>query len=253
MTQAASSSSAPATAVVVRNLTVQYGKRPVVNDLSLDLGAGEITLLLGPNGAGKSTTLSAIAGVIVPRRGRITVGGRDLATDPLGAKQTIGFVDQPPALYDFFAVEEHVGFVAAARGVDAGAVAPVLEALGLTAIAKRPCRELSFGMRQRVGLAAAIIGQPHVLLLDETLNGLDPHALRRAREALRLAAERGAAVLMSTHVLGNLENECHRVLIMQSGRLEVELRGAELRALLASGPRALEELYVRHVADGGVE
>src|SRR5207253_2476380 len=137
----------------VSALTIQYGKRVAVDGVDFELTAGEITLLLGPNGAGKSTTLSAMAGAVLPSKGTITIDGDDLANAPRSARAKVGFADQPPALYEFFTVEEHVGFVAEARGADKAAVAAVLAELGLSKIAQRPCRELSFGMRQRVGLA----------------------------------------------------------------------------------------------------
>ncbi len=233
------------------DLTVHYGKRLAVDHLGLELERGEIALLLGPNGAGKSTTLSAIAGVIVPSSGTIVVGGEDLATAPRSARGKVGFADQPPALYEFFTVEEHVGFIAAARGAAPETVATVLADLGLAKIAQRPCRELSFGMRQRVGLAAALVGPVELVLLDETLNGLDPHAARAARSTLRAAAERGCAILMSTHLLGVAERMCDRVLVMDKGKLVADRRGAELVSLLARGPSAIEDFYVSLIADEG--
>src|SRR5262249_31512967 len=147
-------------------------------------------------------------------------------------------------------VAEHVAFVAEARGASSSG-GDILEMLGLAGIAHRPCRELSFGMRQRVGLAAALVGDVAVVLLDETLNGLDPHAARAARAAVLAAAERGAAVLMSTHLLGVAERLCKRVLIMDQGKLVADRAGAELDALVAQGPGALEDLYVSLVADRG--
>lgn len=235
----------------VEALTIHYGKRLAVDGLSLELAAGEIALLLGPNGAGKSTTLSAIAGTIVPTSGTITVGGEDLSRAPRSARAKVGFADQPPALYEFFTVAEHVGFVAQARGSTQAAADAVLAALGLSKIAHRPCRELSFGMRQRVGLAAALVGPVELVLLDETLNGLDPHASRSARTALRDAAGRGAAILMSTHLLGVAERMCDRIVIMDKGKLVADRRGAELADLLAKGPSAVEDLYVSLIADEG--
>ena len=232
-------------------LAVNYGKRRAVDGLSVELDAGEIVLLLGPNGAGKSTTLATIAGAILPSGGTIEVAGQDLATAPRSARAKIGFADQPPALYEFFTVEEHVGFIAQARGAEASAVGAVLARLGLAQIAQRPCRELSFGMRQRVGLAAAIVGPIELVLLDETLNGLDPHAARSARATLRDVADRGAAVVMSTHLLGVAERMCDRILVMDKGKLVADRRGDELRALLAAGPTAIEDLYVSLIADEG--
>ncbi len=218
----------------VRELTIQYGKRVAVDALDLELAGGEIALLLGPNGAGKSTTLAAMAGAVLPSRGSIVVEGEDLATAPRAARAKVGFADQPPALYEFFTVAEHVGLK-----------------LGLAKIAQRPCRELSFGMRQRVGLAAALVGPVKLVLLDETLNGLDPHAARAARATLRETADAGAAILMSTHLLGVAERLCDRILIMNKGKLVADKRGDDVKALLAHGPHAVEDLYVSLIADEG--
>jgi len=235
----------------VRELTIQYGKRVAVDALDLSLAAGEIALLLGPNGAGKSTTLAAIAGTVMPSAGTIAIDGENLATAPRTARAKVGFADQPPALYEYFTVEEHVGFIAEARGADTKAATEILATLGLEKIAARPCRELSFGMRQRVGLAAALVGPVVVALLDETLNGLDPHAARAARTTLRAFADRGGAILMSTHLLGVAERLCDRVLVMNKGKLVADKRGDEVNALLAKGPQALEDLYVSLIADEG--
>jgi ABC-2 type transport system ATP-binding protein len=235
----------------VDQLTIHYGKRVAVDGLTLALDAGQIALMLGPNGAGKSTTLSALAGAIVPTAGTITIAGQDAARAPRSARARVGFADQPPALYEYFTVAEHVGFVAEARGAARADALAVLDQLGLARIADRPCRELSFGMRQRVGLAAALVGPVELVLLDETLNGLDPHAIRSARATLRAAADRGAAILMSTHLLGVAERMCDRILLMDKGKLIADQRGAELAALIQGGPSAVEDFYVSLIADEG--
>ena len=235
----------------IDRLTIHYGKRVAVDGLSLALEAGQIALMLGPNGAGKSTTLSALAGAIVPSAGTILIAGEDVARAPRSSRGKVGFADQPPALYEFFTVAEHVGFVAEARGAGARDAAAVLEQLGLARIMNRPCRELSFGMRQRVGLAAALVGPVELILLDETLNGLDPHAVRSARTTLRAAADRGAAILMSTHLLGVAERMCDRILLMDKGKLIADRKGAELAALIQGGPSAVEDFYISLIADEG--
>ncbi len=256
-------------ALEVRELTVHYGKRVAVDTLSLHLAPGEIVAMLGPNGAGKSTSLLAMAGALVPSSGAIRIAGVDLSSDPLAARARIGFADQPPSLYDFFTVSEHVNFVAEARaggsqrnqgsgstpGSTNGAsiadeVSDLLKDLGLGAITDRFCRELSFGMRQRVGLAAALVGDVNVILLDETLNGLDPRAAKAARDVVLRAAERGVAVLMSTHLLGVAERLCHRIIIMDRGQIKVDVRGDELSELLDRGAGALEALYLETVTSG---
>jgi ABC-2 type transport system ATP-binding protein len=234
----------------IEDLTVHYGKRVAVDTLKLSLEPGEIVAMLGPNGAGKSTSLLAIAGALVPSAGRIRVAGIELADDPLQVRARIGFADQPPSLYDFFSVEEHLAFVAETRGHEGTeGHDKMLAELGLSSISKRLCRELSFGMRQRVGLAAALVGGVDVVLLDETLNGLDPRAAVRARTALSNAAEAGAAILMSTHLLGIAERLCQRILIMDQGVLKADVSGTELDALLAKGAGAVEELYLSLVSE----
>lgn len=241
-------------ALSISELTVHYGRRAAVVDLSLELAPGEIVGLLGPNGAGKSTTLLAVAGGILPSHGSVAVAGHELASSPLEAKARVGFADQPPSLYEFFTVREHLAFVGEAKGhSDLQAGDRLLDRLGLLTIGDRMCRELSFGMRQRVGLAAALVGAPPVVLLDETLNGLDPRAAVRARRVLSDAASSGAAVLMSTHLLGVAERLCHRIIIMDQGRICADLHGPELDELLAEGAGALEALYLDVVVDPDAE
>jgi ABC-2 type transport system ATP-binding protein len=229
----------------VSGLTVRYGKRVAVDGLTLEVDGGEIVGLLGPNGAGKSTALLAIAGALMPAAGTISVAGEPAAR----ARARVGLADQPPTLYEFLTVEEHLAFVAAARGAGADGTKQVLADLGLGGVAGQLCRELSFGYRQRVGLAAALAGGTSVVLLDETLNGLDPHAARRARDVLAAAAKGGAAVLMSTHLLGVAERLCTRLLILDHGKITRDVRGDELAALVARGAGALEELYLAHVTE----
>ncbi len=240
-------------ALEVTDLAVHYGKRVAVDGVGFRLRKGEIAALLGPNGAGKSTCLLAIAGGLMPSRGAIRIADADLDSEPLRARSRVGFADQPPSLYDFYTVAEHISFVAETRGSrDDDAQRELLAALGLGGIADRFCRELSFGMRQRVGLAAALVGDVDVVLLDETLNGLDPHAAKSARAVLRGTADRGVAVLMSTHLLGVAERLCDRIMVMDRGVLKRDVGGDECQALLANGPGAIEELYLSLVRDGEV-
>jgi ABC-2 type transport system ATP-binding protein len=240
----------PEAALQIRDLVVTYGRRVAVDGLTLSVQPGEIVGMLGPNGAGKSTSLAAAAGAVAAASGTIEVGGSDLVGDPLAARARVGFADQPPSLSEFFTVAEHLAFVAEARGhSDPAAHQALLEELGLGSLADRMCRELSFGMRQRVGLAAALVGDVKVVLLDETLNGLDPRAAVAARDVLGRAAAGGAAIVLSTHLLGVAERLCQRIVIVDRGALKVDLSGPELAALIARGPSAIEDLYLAEVAD----
>ena len=232
-------------ALEVSELSVAYGKRVAVDKLSLAVKPGEIVALLGPNGAGKSTLLLATAGALMSSHGNVTIAGANIASEPMKARASVGFADQPPSLYEFYTVDEHLQFVGATRGHrDETERGELLEELGLSNIRQRMCRELSFGMRQRVGLAAALIGDVKLVLLDETLNGLDPRAAVAARGSLIRAAEAGAGVLMSTHLLGVAERLCHRIVIMDAGQIRADVQGDELTELLDKGPGALEDLYL---------
>ena len=236
-------------ALGVTGLSVRYGKRVAVDDVSLEVAAGEVVGLLGPNGAGKSTTLLAAAGALAPDAGGVVIGDIDMGVDPLAARARVGLADQPPTLYEFLTVREHLELVAEARAGEAGIghVTTWIESLALGPVADRLCRELSFGYRQRVGLAASLVGGTRVVLLDETLNGLDPRATRQAREALARAAGDGVAIVMSTHLLGVAEHICSRLVIMDQGKLVEDLSGDGLRDLVARGPGALETLYLDRV------
>jgi ABC-2 type transport system ATP-binding protein len=236
---------APALELV--ELTIHYGRRIAVDRMSLTVASGEVVGLLGPNGAGKSTTLLAAAGAILPSAGAIRVCGHDLRAQRMEASAHTGFADQPPSMYEFLTVVEHLGFLAEVRGTEVGRIEPLLADLGLGGIRDRLCRELSFGMRQRVGLAAALLGDMRLVLLDETLNGLDPHASRRAGRAVEDAAARGVAIVMSTHLLEMTARLCRRVVVMDKGRIVADVADTALT------PGKLEELYLSAVADEAAE
>jgi ABC-2 type transport system ATP-binding protein len=236
----------------VHDLSVHYGTRVAVDGLTLAVDAGEIVGLIGPNGAGKSTALLAIAGALRPSAGSVVIDGVDAGRESLRARAQVGIADQPPTLHEFLTVAELLEFVAAARS---SPLEPnLLASLSLQNVANRLCRELSFGYRQRVGLAVALAGGTRVVLLDETLNGLDPHAARAARQVLLSSAQRGAAVLMSTHLLGIAERLCTRIVVLDAGKIRKQLAGAELAQLFARGTGALEELYLSLIsADSGTQ
>jgi len=242
--------------IALDNLVVHYGRRLAVAGVSLEIRGGERVALLGANGAGKTTTLLAMTGGVAPSSGTVTllgagIAGRGRAATSTGHLAHVGFADQPPSLYEYLTVSEHVRFVAETRGLPdnaqtAQAVAAMLEALGMEAYADRPCRELSFGLRQRTSLAAALIGEVRLLLLDESVNGLDPHAMKRAVDAVMRQASPSTALVFSTHMLELAEEICTRALMMEAGKLIADLP-REVWQLTYGNLRAA---YVAHVADG---
>lgn len=207
--------------IEVAGLTRRYGSLVAVSDLSFRVEPGEVVGMVGPNGAGKTTTLRSIVGIIRPTAGTIRIADHDLATAPVAAKAQLAFVPDEPQLFDYLTVEEHLRFVARLYGVvDAE---PKIEALltEVELVAKRRTLpdELSRGMKQKLAIACGLLHSPRALLLDEPLTGLDPGAIRRTKQTIRRQAEQGAAVILSSHLLGLVEELCTRILVISGGRL----------------------------------
>jgi ABC-2 type transport system ATP-binding protein len=221
-------------------LTRRFGRRTAVADVSLRVARGEIVGFLGPNGAGKTTTLRLLAGVIPPTSGRARIDGHDLATAPMAARRRLGFAPERPALRDETTVAAECRWIAALRDVPArartAAVADALARTELEAFADRPVGTLSRGVRQRVGLALALVGDPPALLLDEPSAGLDPAQAAWLRDLVR-ALGRDHAVFVSSHVLADMEALCDRVIVLREGRVLAEDAPDALAARLR-GPDA---------------
>jgi ABC-2 type transport system ATP-binding protein len=198
----------------------RFGDACAVEELSLEVTAGEVLGLLGPNGAGKSTTLRMIAGLVRPDQGRIRIGGHDLATERLAALGAAGFLIEGPALPPELTARGALSYVALLDGgVPAGRIDEVLAEVDLTALAGKRVKHLSLGGKQRLGIAAALLRRPPVLVLDEPMNGLDPGGIRAMGDHLRRLAEAGTAVLVSSHLLDEIERIANRVAVMARGRV----------------------------------
>jgi ABC-2 type transport system ATP-binding protein len=206
----------------LESVSKRYGSRTIIHDLSFAVGMGEIVGFLGPNGAGKTTTMRMIAGFTAATSGRVTVGGRDMATDNVDAARLIGYLPERPPLYDALDVSAYLRFVARVKGVSRAALRGEIErvaaACRLEAVLDDEIFKLSKGYRQRLGLAQALLGAPEVLLLDEPTAGLDPGQIQETREVIR-AFGANHAVLLSTHILAEATLICQRVAIINHGRL----------------------------------
>ena len=223
----------PAPPLRVVGLTRRYGDFTAVQDLDLEVRSGEILGFLGPNGAGKTTTLKVCAGLLRPDAGEITVAGADLGREPMQARARTGFVPDRPFLYERLSAREFLDFVAALYGLPAGAASQraeaLLERLELSSAAGDLIETYSHGMRQKVAIAAALIHDPPLLMLDEPLSGLDPRGARVLKDLLRERAARDLGVLVSTHLLEVAERLCDRVVILHRGRKLAEGSLADLR------------------------
>jgi len=215
--------------VEVESLSKRFGGVVAVADLSFGLEAGTITGFLGPNGAGKTTTLRMVLGLAVPSSGRALVFGRRYG-ELSGAALRVGAVLEATDFHPGRSGRDHLRMLARAVGVPDRRVDEVLGLVELGDVARRRVKGYSLGMRQRLGLAVALLGDPEVLILDEPANGLDPEGVRWLREFLRGLASEGRTVLVSSHVLAEVAQTVDRVLIIDRGRLVLSSSLAELTA-----------------------
>ena len=238
-------------AIVARGLTRRYRDVTAVDDLSFDVRPGRVTGFLGPNGAGKSTTLRMLLGLVRPTAGEATVLGETYgALDrPMRA---VGAVLETQSFHPLRSGRNHLRVLATASGIPPNRVDTVLEQVGLTAAARRKAGTYSLGMRQRLSLAAALLGDPCVLILDEPANGLDPAGIRWLRELLRGFAAGGNAVLVSSHLLAEMGQLADDLIVVHRGRLVRHCPVAELTAgaALRVGTPQPERLAGALAADG---
>jgi ABC-2 type transport system ATP-binding protein len=208
--------------IKARSLTKRYGAVTAVDDLSFDVVPGVVTGFLGPNGAGKSTTMRMILGLDRPSAGAVTVGGRSYRDLPAPLHE-VGALLDADALQGGRSAADHLRWIARAGGVPDTRVAEVLETVGLAQVGGRRVAGFSLGMRQRLGLAAALLGDPATLLLDEPANGLDPEGIRWIRTFMRRLAAGGRTVLVSSHLLSEMQDTVDRVIVIGRGRFIADL------------------------------
>ncbi|MBA2287454.1 MAG: ABC transporter ATP-binding protein, partial [Ktedonobacteraceae bacterium] len=211
------------------NLTKNYGARVAVNQLNLEIRRGEIVGFLGPNGAGKSTSIRMLLGLIAPTAGRVEVFGHDLATDQASLLPRIGALVEAPALYLHLTGRDNLRAVGAILGgVSRQRIQAVLEQIGLQARQKDRVKTYSLGMKQRLGVGMALLNNPDLLILDEPTNGLDPAGIVEMRDLLHSLAGEGKTVFLSSHLLGEVQQICSRVVVINAGTLIADKSVKEL-------------------------
>jgi ABC-2 type transport system ATP-binding protein len=229
-----------------RELTKRYGGILALDRVSFDLHPGEIVGYLGPNGSGKSTTVNLVVGLLEPSGGSISLDGISLADDPIAYKRRIGYVPEEPYLYAHLTSSEYLTLVGRLRGINAGPleekISTLLRLFQLHDSRYKSMTAFSKGMRQRVLVAAALLHDPHLLVLDEPFSGLDVNAGLLFRSLLRLLADEGRMILFSTHRFDMVEKLCSRVVILSAGRVAAEHRMSDLNGV---DGQSLEETFVR--------
>ena len=230
-------------------LTKKFGSVQAVTDLNLRIMPGEIYGLLGPNGAGKSTTIKTVLGLLEPTSGWIKVAGFDPSRNPIEVKSKIGYVAENPIVYDSLSPRDFLEFVASIRKIDSAKanelVTGLANAFGMTEYFDSPIATLSLGMKQKVALIAAFVHQPPVLLLDEPLNGLDAKSSRIVKDLVSFHAQKGGAVLFSTHIMEVAEQVCTRIGIIDQGRVIAEGTLDQLRSKTKDQTGNLEEVFLK--------
>jgi len=225
-----------------------YGDFTAVRNLALAVDQGEVFGFLGPNGAGKTTTIRMMMGILVPSDGRIIIDGLDCQADRLQVKQRVGYLPDNPVFYDYLRGREILAFVGEMHGQRRDEAqrraAALLDELALDDAAEEFAVNYSTGMKKKLGLACALIHDPAVLILDEPTNGLDPRASRHVQDRIRLSAEQGKTIFLSTHLLDMAERLCGRVGIIDKGDLVAVGPLKDLQDKLVPGG-SLEEVFLK--------
>ena len=241
--------------IEVQSLTRRYGKTIAVDDVSFHIGNNEIVGLLGHNGAGKTTIMRMLSGYLEPTAGSIVIGGVDLATQAQTVQQQLGYLPENLPMYPEMMVADYLDYAATLKGISKKeryqAVRGALLATDLAKRALDPISTLSRGLRQRVGVAQAVLGRPRLLILDEPTNGLDPNQTEHMRRLIKKLARR-ATVILSTHIMQEVDAICDRVLMLRNGQLALDQRMHDLhhsRTLRLHTNAAVESLasYLRRM------
>jgi ABC-2 type transport system ATP-binding protein len=234
--------------IEVSNLTKRYGDFTAVDDLSFVVRPGEVMGLVGPNGAGKTTTLRCLTGIIPATLGSASLCGFDVASNPVEAKRLTAFIPDEPRLFDYLTVAQHLNFVARLYGIGdyEERAKTILTDLEMADKQQLLPGELSRGMKQKLAIACGLLHQPKVVIFDEPMTGLDPVGMRRMKGVMRKLARDGAAIILSSHLLGLVEEVCTHLLILKNGVKMADGSVAEVHARFAdNADSSLEDVFFR--------
>ncbi len=221
------------------NLSKRYGTLTALDDVSLEIGRGQIVGLLGPNGAGKSTMMNILTGYLSASSGKVEIDGIDILDDPQGAKRRIGYLPEQPPVYPDMTVDEYLSFVYGLKGCTLPKdkhLEDIVRSVRLLDVRHRLIRNLSKGYRQRVGIAQALIGDPPLLIFDEPTVGLDPKQIIEVRNLLRTLGRRHT-VILSTHILSEVQAVCERIVVIDRGRIVADEATEDLSRAVEESPR----------------
>ena len=234
-----------------QSITKSYGNQLALNQVSFSAKKGEIIGFLGPNGAGKSTMMKILTGYLIPDEGTVSVAGIDVLSQPINAQLKVGYLPEQNPLYQDMYVREYLQFQAAIFKAQKEAIEEVIEKVGLTPEVHKKIGQLSKGYQQRVGIAAAILHNPDVLILDEPTTGLDPNQLQEIRGLIKeLGKEK--TILFSTHIMQEVEAVCDRVIIIKKGELLLDksmkdLKGSNEQMIEVTFDYKLEEQFIQRL------
>jgi ABC-2 type transport system ATP-binding protein len=236
--------------IKVFNLTKKFGKLVAVNKLNLEVKKGEIFGFIGPNGAGKTTTIKMLTGVLAPTGGRIEIGGFDIQKEPVKAKQLTGYIPDDPYVYPELSGREFLwlmGKLFEVEGLEEK-IKKLLPIYKIEKIVDGPFKEYSRGNKQKLTILAALLHEPKVLVIDEPILGLDPWSAQETIKIFQNFAKKGGTIFVSTHTLGVAEKICHRIGVIDEGKLIFEGTTNQLEKAVHEEGKDLEELYLKLTA-----
>jgi ABC-2 type transport system ATP-binding protein len=234
--------------IQIHNLSKHYGKLAAVNGLHLEIPAGQIFGFLGPNGAGKTTTIRVMMGILKATSGQVLLNGHDVVTEAQKAKSIAGFIPDRPFIYEKLSGKEFLQFIGKLHGMEPDRlnqrIADLLEHLELSTWQEELVESYSHGMKQRLVVCAALLHQPRILIVDEPMVGMDPKGARTLKDLFRTLANEGTTIFLSTHSISVAEEICHRIGIIQKGRLIACGTMAELHGQAAGNHANLESVFL---------